>query len=291
MEKYVKCNLCGSDNTNLLYTKDSFKIVICKNCGLVYINPRLDSKTLDQLYNKDNKDFDDQHFKTNINYYINTKKDDKKTFERRLNLIQKYKKQGKLLDIGCSIGTFLDIARKKGWDTFGIDLSKASIDYCTKELKLNVKQGKLEDIKFPSNSFDVVIMSDLLEHVPNPIATLKEANRILKKEGLLFITTPDIGSITAKLMRTRWVHLKPREHIYYFTPKTIERILSKTGFKLIECKSLSRVRNLKTITDALKSYNVLLYKTAKLLIRDSFAKNIRFTVNPYDEIGVFAKKL
>ena len=291
MEKYVKCNLCGSDNTNLLYTKDSFKIVICKNCGLVYINPRLDSKTLDQLYNKDNKDFDDQHFKTNINYYINTKKDDKKTFERRLNLIQKYKKQGKLLDIGCSIGTFLDIARKNGWDTFGIDLSKASIDYCTKELKLNVKQGKLEDIKFPSNSFDVVIMSDLLEHVPNPMATLKEANRILKKDGLLFITTPNIGSTTARLMKTRWVHLKPREHIYYFTPKTIEKALSKTGFKLINCKSLGRVRNLKTITDALKSYNIFLYKTAKLLIRDNLAKKISFTLNPYDELGVFAKKL
>lgn len=291
MKKYVKCDLCKSDSTTLLHTKDSFNIVKCNNCGLVYINPRLDSKILNQLYNKDNKDFDDQHFKTNINYYLNTKKDDEKTFEKRLKLIQKYKISGKLLDIGCSIGTFMDVARKKSWEVFGIDLSKASIDYCKKELKLNAKQGKLEDMKFPSGSFDVIIMSDLLEHVPSPVSTLEEASRILKKNGLLFITTPNIGSITAKLMGTRWIHLKPREHIYYFTPKTIEKALSKIGFQLIECKSLGRVRNLKTITDALKSFNIFLCKTAKLLIRDSFAKNISFTINPYDEMGVFAKKL
>lgn len=291
MKKYVKCDLCKSDSTTLLYIKDSFNIVRCNNCGLVYINPRLDSKILDQLYNKDNKDFDDQHFKTNINYYLNTKKDDEKTFEKRLKLIQKYKKSGKLLDIGCSIGTFMDVARKNGWDVFGIDLSKASIDYCKKELKLNAKQGKLEDMKFPPNSFDVIIMSDLLEHVPSPISTLEEANHILKKNGLLFITTPNIGGITAKLMGTKWIHLKSREHIYYFTPKTIEKALSKTGFKFIKCKSLGRVRNLKTITDALKSCNIFLYKTAKLLIRDNLAKKVSFTLNPYDEMGVFAKKI
>lgn len=288
--EYVKCNICEEVNTTLLYTKDFFNVVKCINCGLIYVNPRLDISILKKMYDKGHEEPDKFCFNPSFNRYLETQRDDYKTFKKRIRLIEYYKKTGRILDIGCSIGTFLNIARNRGWNTFGLDLNGPSIEYCKRELKLNVEKGQLEDMKLPSDFFDVIVMNDVIEHIPDSALLFNGINRILRNNGLLFITTPNIESPIAKLMKSNWVHLKPIEHIYYFTPSTIKKALLKAGFKPIRCQTLGRIRSLKTIIETLKSWNTFLYKIAKFLIKDNIGKYISFNLNLCDEIAIFAIK-
>ncbi len=91
-------------------------------------------------------------------------------------------------------------------------------------------------------------------------------------------------------MKTKWVHLKPREHIYYFSPSVAQRFLSESGLSVVRCQSLGRTRNLKAMIEALRPVNSFVYKIAKFLIPDNLAKRLSFSINLYDEIAVFASK-
>lgn len=281
--EYVRCNLCGADDSRLLFIKGGFRIVRCKKCGLVYINPRLKASVLNELYNKD--------VISPYKYFLENIKEDKKTFEERIKLIGGHKKPGKLLDVGCSVGTFLDTARKNKWDAYGIDVNKASSKYCREKLKLRVKTGVLENGDFKKESFDAIVMSDLIEHLPDPLSTLKLANSLLKKKGLLFITTPDIGSWLARLTGGRWQGIKPNEHLYYFSKRTIAKALRKSGFRVVRYSVLSRVRNLKTIVHKSEDYSKTLSIILKFFIKDSFSRHISFRLKFGDEMTVFAEKM
>lgn len=277
--EYIKCGLCKLDDSKLLYTKNGFKIVKCRKCGLVYVNPRIKLDVLKKMYNK--------NVISPFPYYLKHRKEDEQTFRDRLSLIEKYRKKGKLLDIGCSIGTFMKVAKKSGWDVYGIDINKKSIKYC-KKLGFNAEVKEIEKVKV--KNFDVVIMNDLLEHVADPLRTLKIANKLLKKDGLLFIATPNIDSFLSKISGKRWLHMKPDEHIYYFTPKTIQAMLKKAGFKVLEYGSLSRVRNLRTVIYKSQTYSKVPYKIIKTLGIYKLLNRISFNLNPFDEMGVIAKK-
>ncbi|MDP3790113.1 MAG: class I SAM-dependent methyltransferase, partial [Candidatus Omnitrophota bacterium] len=129
------------------------QIVKCNSCGLVYINPRRDDAEILKDYSEV---VDDK--------YLNEKKYRLLTFNRSLELIKKYKKSGKILDIGCYIGTFLEAARQDGWDTYGVEPSRWAAAYARKELGLNVLEGAVEECSKFGTDFDVVTLWDSIEH-------------------------------------------------------------------------------------------------------------------------------
>lgn len=272
-----RCILCEQNNSEAVYIKSSPNILKCENCGLVYLA-------------RHPSGVDRQIRKNYTEYYLDTLSSDRSTFKKRLEIIGNFKMAGRLLDVGCSIGTFLDIARSRGWEAYGVDIDKEAIDYCINTLRLNVKAGELGGCVFPLDYFDIVTMNDVVEHLKDPFPVFLEIKRILKKDGLLFISTPNINSIVAKIMGIRWVHLKPQEHVYYFTPHTIEKILKKTGFNVVACRSIGRVRNMLTVISTLKSYNESLYLMAKRSIPHNIARNLMLYINLSDEFYVLAKK-
>jgi 2-polyprenyl-3-methyl-5-hydroxy-6-metoxy-1,4-benzoquinol methylase len=251
----VQCDLCGKDDPVLLFKKNGFSIVRCSNCSLVYVNPRLLEKKLSELYN--------ENLISPLHYYMENKADDEKTFEKRLDIIEKYVKKGRLLDVGCAIGTFSSAARKRGWEVYGIDINEGSARYCREEFGLDVVAGNFDDVDFPQDFFDVVLMNDLLEHVPNPTRTLEKAHTLVKKGGLIFIVTPKIDSLMTKMSKTRWLHLKQNEHLFYFSSGTIKRLLEKTGFSVVAVKPMGRVRNLRTIFSKTATYGNFISKILK----------------------------
>ena len=279
---YVRCNICNSNDTRSLFKKNSFKVVKCNKCGLVYVNPRLDYRVLKKMYNLNTiSPFD---------YYLLNMKNDEKSFNLRLKYVEQYKKPGKLLDLGCGIGVLLSQAKRRGWDEYGLDVKKGSITYAKKHYNVKAFEGTLENHKFKENFFDVIVMNDFLEHVPNPLDALKEARRLLKKDGLLFIATPNIDSVMAKISKTYWLHLKPDEHIYYFSPKTIKILLEKAGFRTIKQRSFGRIRSLDIILLKMQTYTALFYKIASALRLNKLLSKISFYIDPGDEMGVLARK-
>lgn len=226
--KHVKCDLCGADDTSLLLkAKDInqakrglFNVVRCKKCGLVYVNPRPTKREIGKFYPK--------------TYYVGPS-DAERGIDKfqygRMKKIKKFKKTGRILDVGCGPGYFLAVAKKNGWKTQGVEVSKIAAGYAKKKFGINVFAGELLDAGYPNEYFDVVTLWHVLAHLPNPSETLTEANRVLKKDGLLVLTVPNITGFQAKVFKEYWFHLDVPRHLYFFGSGVLRQMLRKSGFR------------------------------------------------------------
>ncbi len=232
--EHVKCNQCGADDTRLKMTVDGYSIVECKKCFLMYVNPRLAQSELEKVYSEEYYQPKAENPKFFANYAADRKVRTEE-FERKLEDVTEYlgPKRGKLLDIGCAMGFFLDAARKSNFDCEGVEISAFSSDYARKELGLKVFTGTLEQAQFPSESFDVVTSWDCVEHVPDPTAFLHEVKRILKKDGMGVIETMNMDGLGAIIYKENFKSVVPEAHIYYFTVSSFLRLLNKVGFQTI----------------------------------------------------------
>jgi len=247
----IKCNLCGSENYKVKIKpdienydpKDVFsasggimgtqQVVRCKDCGLLYVNPRIKEDIIINSYS----DAEDE-------LYVSQEENRIKTFSKSLKLVEKYSKnKGKILDVGAAAGFFLQCAKGSGWKTYGVEPSKWMTDWGNKKYNVNIKNGVLIGSNFESGFFDAVTMWDVLEHTLDPKKELIEVNRILKKDGILIINYPNIGSTLAKIFGEKWWFLLS-VHLYYFSNKTIKKYLNKTGFEVIRIKRYVQRLNL-----------------------------------------------
>lgn len=225
--EYVTCNLCGGDDTRLLYKvspvrrnqKGEFDLVKCRKCGLVYTNPRPDSKSIAAYYDESYE----YHETRNM------------TFLERLH----YRyfrnpglKKGKILDVGCGNGNYLYLFRKKGWDCYGTEVSSSMIDYMISDLGLKIFKGELYDITLPEEYFDVVTFWGSLEHMNNPFEVLTKTYRLLKPGARVIILVPNIESLEARIFRNYWHHIEVPTHYYQFSPETLTNLLKRAGFKI-----------------------------------------------------------
>jgi cyclopropane fatty-acyl-phospholipid synthase-like methyltransferase len=134
-----------------------------------------------------------------------------------------------VLDIGCATGALLVSLRENGWSVTGVEISPCAAH--AREIRnLDVRDTLLQDNKFPDKSFDVVLASHLIEHLNDPKAFLLEVHRILKDDGVFFITTPNISGFQARLFKEHW-RSAIFDHLYLFSVRTIKNILKNTGFK------------------------------------------------------------
>ena len=152
-------------------------------------------------------------------------------FNKRLRQIDKLRdeKKGKLLDIGCAEGFFLEIAKKDGWEVFGIDIS----EYAIKALKkkgIKGHLGNLKNAKFRNNTFDAVTIFQTIEHDSNPVSLLKEIHRILKPGGMILLTTPGQKGLLINLLGKKWHGWQVEGHLLWFNKKNLELGLKKAGF-------------------------------------------------------------
>jgi len=268
----VNCNLCGSNDCKVLIKpkydlekqknlKEKFRssgdetlidqVVKCKKCGLIYVNPRIKAQKIVEAYSEGSDET-----------FVSQEKGRAITFKRCLKLFKKYKKDGKILDIGTAGGTFLHVAKQQGWEVYGIEPNKWLANWGKEHYGIDIKSGTLFDYKFEENFFDVVTLWDVLEHMPNPKKALLEINRILKPNGLLVVNYPDIGSWLSKVMRSKWIFLLS-VHLYYFTPKTIKGILKTTGFKTIKTKPHFQTLQLDYLIFRMQAYSKALHKLGK----------------------------
>jgi ubiquinone/menaquinone biosynthesis C-methylase UbiE len=143
--------------------------------------------------------------------------------------------KGRALDVGCGDGNLLLLLENLGWDIYGVDISQAAIEIAKKKLtKKNVFVGKLTECRFPSSYFDAISMRHVLEHLQNPLDTLREIRRVIKKDGILGISVPNIDSIYFRIFKGDWFHLDLQRHLYQFSLKTLTDMLNRAGFRVIK---------------------------------------------------------
>jgi len=232
----MPCLFCGEHDERVRFAGEPFRVVECARCGLVYVNPRLPEARLHEMYQDEYwssdraKDFGYTAYLADAALYL-------RTYAMRSRVIDKYKpRPGAVLDVGCAAGFFLKVMADKGWDTTGLEISASMVAYAREQLRLgDVRRGHLESIEFADDArFDVVALWDVIEHLERPDLALARAAALLKDDGILVLETQNIDSRWARFTGPRWQHFKHEEHLYHFSPATLERLLNEAGLELLE---------------------------------------------------------
>ncbi len=213
------CNVCESEQISLLVGKDGHSVFQCKSCGLAFTYPQ--PEAIAEQYDSSYFDL----YRCRRTFRI-------KRSDSRLRAIELIREPGRILDIGCSLGYFVEAANTRGWQGSGIEISPYASEEA-RQLGLDVRMGVIEDAAYPDAAFDCVTAWDVIEHVPDPTKHMIEVRRILADGGLLVICTPNLGHLNFRIKRENWRHLKPAEHIYYFQKSSICALLEKTGFDVV----------------------------------------------------------
>lgn len=225
----MNCCVCGAgpDNASIHIQAPGFRLVRCRVCGLIYL-PEKPVLAMER-YGKE--------YFTNRNEYLGRQDEFHTAFEELIGKIRGRKSRGHLLDVGTGIGTLMEVASEKGFRVSGVEYSPWASNFARTEKGLDVFTGTLEEARFPEETFDVVVLNHVLEHLEHPGETLREARRILKRDGVLVIGVPNIENIMARLLGAGWYSLKPDEHVWHFSPATLCRLVRETGFEVIEWES------------------------------------------------------
>lgn len=227
------CLLCKSSKSLIVHTFRPFTIVICEQCSLIYLTPRLKETVMRSIYQsdtyflqKDETGYDDYSFQENSLRI---------TYRRFLKELQKHgMTSGRLLEIGTGYGYFLDEARGYFQDVSGVELSERAACYAHKISGCNIHVGTVSNLPVEWNNFDVIVLINVIEHIYEPLEFLLSVRQRLKDDGRIVIGTPDIGSFWFKILKKRWPSFKIPEHVAFYSKKTLTLLLQKAGFKQIQ---------------------------------------------------------
>jgi SAM-dependent methyltransferase len=228
MQRFRPCNLCADHRAGVKFSKDNFSIVQCPGCGLVYVGEDPAEIDFENLYGESYyKGGDDKVFAD----YLGQEGERRAAARRKLWGLKRLVPSGRLLDVGCAAGFFL-VEAAAAYDVEGVELSAFSSRFAREHFGLKVTTGALAEARFPSGRFDVITLWDVIEHVPNPLAVLSEASRLLRPGGHLVLTTGDIDSSLAKAKGADWSLMGPPWHLYYFSKATMSRMAQGAGLQV-----------------------------------------------------------
>ncbi len=257
------CQACQNKNFKTYvqnmyqFQEKKYDLIRCASCGLVQVDPMPSRKTINQLY--DLPDYFELDYDCGITSgsYFENRESILQRHRYALDIFNSLGTRGNFLEIGCAGGFFLDIMKASGWKVWGLDLSKAAIAFAKKR-KLNVLNKDLYSAKFKPNTFDAILMGDVFEHVPDPVAFLKETQRILKPGGTLIIKTPAyINTPTfriAYLLSRMFKLVIPKKnkflsvlkipdhriilnrpyHLYEYSPHSMKTLLENASFSQVQ---------------------------------------------------------
>jgi len=294
----VSCNLCGERDGRVLFdrpyqlgsmseagtfaaTTDEFlsygRVVSCRSCRLAYTDPRPTREALLRGYGECvDESYVEQGTARSINGHLS------------LNTLKRFAKEGRLLEVGASTGYFLNAARVD-FDVVGLEPSAWAARIARERFKLDVREAAFEPGKLEAASFDCVAMIDVIEHVVDPLETLREAARVLKPGGLLYLVTPDIGSLSARLLGASWWGLRPA-HIYYFDRRTMTAMLEKAGFEVALVKSFGRIFSWGYWASRMRNYPAPVYRSILTLISGLDIEDKLLYLDTRDSMEVCARR-
>lgn len=298
----VACNICGSYETQLVYpsTLDAeathphpnhFRcttstygkhstIVRCRMCGLVYANPRLETHLVQENYSS----VEDPLYEAERDGRV-------LTFRRNLQPLEKMVRApltGKrLLDAGCHIGVLLEVAQERGWHAVGVEPS-AWASAVAKARGLNVINATLANAQLPPETFDAATMWDVIEHLTDPAGDLKALYRLLKPGGVIGIHTIDVESALSRIMGSRWPWLMEM-HLYYFSPRTLGRLLTDLGFQVETVAYQGRYLRVRYLLSRMERLSPALARFATSVVPARLGARA-VPINTFDIFTIFARK-
>lgn len=229
----MTCIVCGSSASTDFLARGRFSIRACTHCGLRFLWPQPGPLELQALY-------DDSYFSSEdsegrgYSDYLEQPENHRRLFRDRLARLPRPSPGARLLDFGAAAGFFVEQASQVGWNAEGIEINDRMARYGRDVLGCRISNSSLEQLRDAEVSFDLVTMWEVIEHLAQPGETLRQIHALLRPGGHLALSTPDCGSIAARLMGKRWLGWrKIPEHLYFFDSATLTRLLNRSGFDIL----------------------------------------------------------
>jgi len=284
----INCVGCLSKNKTFYTKRSGFDYYKCSDCKMIslYSVP----KSYSDIYEA-------EYFKGGSGGfgYVNYDEDKepmRESFKRYLSIVENLSnKKGKLFDVGAATGFFINLAKEYGFSVSGVEISDFAADIARKR-GFDVKTGVLEFKEIDKESFDVITMLDVIEHMPDPEVSLQISNKILKSGGLLVINTPDSGSIYSKMMGKNWHLLIPPEHIHLFNKDGIKKLLQRNGFELVMSTHIGKKFTVEYILNMLfKWLKFKIFQNMAMGLKGTKVGRISLPLDLHDNMFILAKKI
>ncbi|HVS21547.1 MAG TPA: class I SAM-dependent methyltransferase [Pyrinomonadaceae bacterium] len=229
----VDCPLCHLAPKPFAVDYQGSQLCQCQSCGLQFVSPR---PTFDQMSAGVYTD----SYLSDHDYAAQHNKVDSYNFARQLsNYEHLLGRRGKILDVGCGNGSFLHYAQTQGWEIFGTDIR---VSPAAKRLRCPLWEGQLQETDFGSARFDVVRFNHVIEHIQNPLDALTRTRDLLKPEGILYTSVPNITGLSSRLKslqcrlglkQHRWRHYAALHHLFFFSPQTLRLVIESAGLRVL----------------------------------------------------------
>lgn len=275
---YHSCPVCDHPQIVEKWTVNGFPIAGCALCSAVFVRRKFTQDELTNWYTETDEAYDDDNVQSLSFYY-----------ERLKKLILNYRSPGRILDVGCSGGWFLDLMQ--GWDAYGLEISARDAAVARKKHGDRIFAGHFDAYPVPDEAFDAITMQDVFDHMPNPVEALEKCHSMLAPGGLLAIKVHDISCLYAKLTGPKFYAVIPPYHLFYYNRKSLSRVLHRTGFEVIEHRHIAHLLKVQTIFYRLSRANEKsTWHRIHLALRGTALGNVTIRKNLHDIITVIAKK-
>lgn len=281
----VKCPISGGP-ANFYCNKPPVDYYISKRNGLIF---QREIPTPEEMVAYADNEYESGLYKN----YVLAADLKYKTFEKRIELIKKYVSGGRLLDVGCSSGFFIETAIKHGFDAYGMEFSKQAIKQAKPEIQDRITNGDINLIRESGKGeFDIIVAFDVIEHTHDPVRFLIDLQEVLSPGGWLILSTPDTGHFLRYLMGSRWPMLQPLQHTFLFSKQAMQKALDLSGYNILQVQNSYKTLTLEYLAGQISLYNPLLTRFYKILspFLPGFICNQPFSVNIGEMLVVGQKR-
>lgn len=224
------CPVCAASRFVAAFAAIHHRFERCRSCGFVRMADPLSSQGLAAFYADDRMSGEQAWQEHGPNL---------QRFDAILQRVERHVRPGRFLDVGCSIGTSLLAAQKRGWQAVGLELSKPAAEYGRQSFGVDIRTAMLDEVGFADGSFAAVLMHHTLEHVERPDVVLAEVYRVLAPGGVMYQSLPNHGSLKGRLLGPHFGYGVTHEHLSHFSVRTLVRLVRRLGFEVLATHTLS----------------------------------------------------
>jgi len=299
----VRCPFCGAPNPFPRYRYGASAILACASCDLMWLHPRPDRDQLYELYGTmkyfTNSDFFNEG-ESHIYGYVDYMAERANKQYRYRKIVQDVKSRlirdrgerpspMSWLDVGCGLGFLLDVAFDEGFRVGGVEFNKAAVEYIRAKYTFPVLHGPLEDVPI-QGTYDVISLFDVVEHLSDPVKDLTRLRDVVAPGGYILIQTMDSRSLMSRLLGRKLEDFRrTREHLYFFSRKSMTAVLNRSGWEVLETKFIGQTFQLGALIDRLAVYSKGLSKAAKGMVFPRWLLEANFYVNPGTKMLMVAR--
>jgi 2-polyprenyl-3-methyl-5-hydroxy-6-metoxy-1,4-benzoquinol methylase len=290
------CTICRTSGSTTVHVIDGHPIVRCSTCGHLYVSPRPAMEDVVSIYGAhyfENPAFAHADHDAYYGYadYLKERPNIQLRAAQLLNRIEQHQPPGRLLDIGCGMGLFVEVAARRGWDAWGLDINEQAVAWAREHVSEQVRAGMVTDLDASDGLFDCITMFDVIEHVADPREDLQAVWRALRPGGLLVVLTPDAGAVVSRALGSHWLEMKRApEHLQFFSTAGLARLLRHAGFTPIEWHSAGKIATLRNMLTDLRFYSARFFDGVERVLERLRVAEVVVDMDPRTKLCMYARK-